>query len=179
MKATWSTGPPSPSSIAVEQDDFRATIIGAWGSLVDAGADTTSIVAFASASTVAWELAHTTTDGVPIHADGPAPMVGPGVRLVAAPSLSGGETLVVDTSRTFLVVRNDFQVDFSEHASFGTDGTPCRVKGRFSVACPHPEKSLRVIESASWSPEFSSTVVYLLGSGVEETSAASPVLRRC
>ncbi len=69
--------------------------------------------------------------------------------MVAVPMLSAGQTLVVDTSRTFLVVRSDFEAKFSEHAAFGSDSTLCRVKGRFAVACPHPAKSLRVITAAS------------------------------
>ncbi|MBK8333795.1 MAG: phage major capsid protein [Acidimicrobiaceae bacterium] len=79
---------------AIGGADFRADVIGAWAELVDAGADPSSIVAFASASVIGYELARTTTDGVPIHADGAEAMVGPGVRMIAVPSLSAGQTLV-------------------------------------------------------------------------------------
>lgn len=129
--------------------DWRADVIGAWGSMVDAGANGAAIVAFASASVVAWELARTTTDGVPIHPDGAAPMVGPGIRLIAVPALSAGQTLVADVSGLYLVLRSDFEAKSSEHAGFRNDQAVLRVKGRFACACPTPAKSLRVITSAS------------------------------
>ncbi|MCB0983842.1 MAG: phage major capsid protein [Ilumatobacter sp.] len=151
----FGAGAPEPEGVldaapeAVGGDDFRADIIGAWGELVDAGANPEAIVAFASASVVAWELARTTVDGVPIHADGAAAMVGPGIRLQPVPALSAGETLVCDTSRTFLVIRNEFEVAFSEHEKFRNDSTTCRIKARFAVACPNPGKALRKITAAS------------------------------
>lgn len=134
---------------AIGGADYRADLILGWGEMVDAGANPESIVAFASASVVAWELARTTNDGIPLHADGAQAMVGPGIRLVATPTLSSGTTLLVDTSRVFLVVRNDFQVDFSSHERFSNDQQSCRVKARFAVAAPHPAKSLRKITAAS------------------------------
>lgn len=129
--------------------NFRADVIGAWAELVDAGADPASIVAFASASVIGWELARTTLDGVPIHADGAEAIVGPGIRMVAVPSLSAGQTLVADVSRLFLVVRNDFETKFSDQAAFANDQALCRIKGRFAVACPQPAKTLRKITAAS------------------------------
>lgn len=76
-------------------------------------------------------------------------MLGPGILMVAVSSLSAGETLVADVSRLFLVVRNDFQVEFSAHEKFSSDRATCRVKGRFAVACPQPAKTLRKIIAAS------------------------------
>lgn len=151
----FGAGAPEPEGIlaaapvAVGGADFRGDVISAWAELVDAGANPETIVAFASASVIGWELARTTTDGVPIHADGAEAMVGPGISMVPVASLSAGQTLVLDTSRVFLVVRNDFSVEFSEHQKFGNDTTVCRVKGRFSVAAPTPAKSMRVITAAS------------------------------
>jgi hypothetical protein len=151
----FGAGAPAPEGIlavapeAMGGPDFRADVIGAWGEIVDEGGDPEQIVAFASGAVVAYELARTTTDGVPIHADGSAAMIGPGVRLVAVPQLSGGQVLVVDRSALYLVLRSDFSVDFSEHAKFGNDQTVARVKGRFAVACATPEKSMRKITAAS------------------------------
>ncbi|MBI4882897.1 MAG: phage major capsid protein [Actinobacteria bacterium] len=148
-------GAPEPNGIlalaaeSVIGPDFRSSIIGAWGELVDAGANPESIVAFASAGVVAWELGRTNDQGTPVHADGAAAMVGPGIKLVAVPSLSAGATLVADVSRLFLVLRDDFEAKFSEHAAFANDQTVMRVKGRFAIACPTPGKALRVIPNAS------------------------------
>ena len=129
--------------------DYRADIIYAWGELVDAGANAETVVAFTSASVIAYELARTTTDGVPIHADGAAAMVGPGIKMIGVPSLSAGETLVADVSRLYLVLRSDFDVQMSDQAKFTTDQIVMRVKGRFAVACPNPGKTIRTITAAS------------------------------
>ena len=140
----FGSGPSEPEGVldsapeAIGGPDFRADMITAWGKLVDAGADGASIVAFASARVVAWELSWTTTDGVPIHADGAEAMVGPGIRLIAVPSLSAGQTLVADVSGLYLVVRQHLEAKFSEHAGFANDQAVMRVKGRFAVACPNP-----------------------------------------
>jgi HK97 family phage major capsid protein len=134
---------------AVGGADWRADVIGAWGELVDRGADPESIVAFASASVIAWELSRTNDQGTPIHADGAAGLIGPNIRLIAVPSLSAGQTLVADRSRLYLVLRNDFIAEASAHAKFSTDQSVIRVKGRFACACPTPEKALRKITSPS------------------------------
>lgn len=129
--------------------DFRQGVIAAWGELLDAGADAEQVVAFASGATVAGELARTTADDVPIHADGAAAMVGPGIRLIPVPSLSAGEVLVADLSGLYLVLRSDFTADFSEHAGFAKDQVLLRIKGRFACACPTPEKTLRRVPAGS------------------------------
>lgn len=129
--------------------DFRQGVINAWGELVDEGADPEQVVAFASGSTVAAELARTTLDGVPVYANGAEAMVGPGIRLVAVPQLSAGQVLVADTSGLYLVLRQDFAADFSEHAKFSTDQIVLRIKGRFACACPTPQRTLRRVPSGS------------------------------
>ena len=147
----FGSGPPEPVGVldsapeAIGGADFRADILNAWGELVDAGADPSSIVAFASARVVAWELGRTTTDG----ADGAEAMVGPGIRMIAVPSLSAGQTLVADVSGLYLVLRQDFEAKFSQEAGFANDQAVMRVKGRFAVAAPTPGKTLRVITAAS------------------------------
>ncbi len=151
----FGSGAPEPEGVmavapeAIGGPDFRSDVIMAWGELVDAGADPLSIVAFASANVVAWELSRTTTDGVPIHADGAAAMVGPGIRMIAVPSLSAGQTLVADVSGLYLVLRQDFSAEVSGHAGFANDQSLMRIKGRFAVACPTPGKTLRKITAAS------------------------------
>lgn len=152
----FGAGAPEPEGVmdaapeAVGGADFRADVIGAWGELVDAGANAETIVAFASASVIAWELARVSEgSGVPIHQDGAAAMLGPGIRLVPVPTLSAGQTLVADVSRLYLVLRSDFEAEISDQAAFATDQILMRVKGRFAVACPTPGKTLRAITAAS------------------------------
>ncbi|CAN5439734.1 hypothetical protein BH10ACT2_BH10ACT2_08380 [soil metagenome] len=151
----FGSGAPEPLGIiaaAIESTigpDFRSSVINAFGELIDRGANAESIVAFASGSVVAYELGRTNDHGTPIHQDGAQAMLGPSIRLIAIPSLSAGETLVADVSRLFLVLRDDFEAKFSDHAGFKTDEVVMRVKGRFTVACPTPAKALRVIPNAS------------------------------
>lgn len=148
-------GPPAPDGVVAVAPtiagsaDLRADVIEAWGELVDAGAAADQIVAFCSASTLAFEMSRTTDDGAKFHMDGAQAMLGPGIAMIAVPSLSGGETLVADRSRLYLVLRSDFQADMSEHANFGTDEAAMRIKGRFAVACPTPNKTIRTITPAS------------------------------
>jgi HK97 family phage major capsid protein len=129
--------------------DFRTGVITAWGELVDAGADPEQVVAYASGATVAAELARTNDEDTPIHADGAAAMVGPGILMIAVPSLTSGRILVADRSALYLVLRDDFEAEVSGHAGFANDQAIMRIKGRFTVACPTPEKSMRSVPAAS------------------------------
>lgn len=146
-------GPPEPTGIlasvtAAESQgtDFRTDTIKAWGELVDAGADPATIIAFANAYTVAEELARvTTSEGAPIHPDGAAAMVGPGIALIPVPSLDDGEVIVCDKSAVYLVQREDFTVEASTDYLFGSDQIALRIKGRFAVASPTVSKSMRTI----------------------------------
>lgn len=135
--------------VAIGGADWRADVIGAWGELVDAGADPETIVAFSSASVIGWELSRTDDNGQPIHPDGSVAMVGPSIGMVAVPALSSGVTLVADVSRLYLVVRNDFEVAFDSSAAFASDSTLARLKGRFTIGCANPGKTLRKITAAS------------------------------
>lgn len=152
----FGAGAPAPVGILAAAPttlpfgDFRAGVIAAWGELVDEGADPEQIVAYASGATVAGELARVSdVEGVPIHADGAIPLIGPGIRMIAVPSLSSGEIFVADRSALYLVLRQDFAAEVSGHAGFANDQAIMRIKGRFAVACPTPEKSLRRVPAAS------------------------------
>lgn len=143
-------GAPAPTGILASAtagpaaDDFRQAVIACWGAMVDDGANGENIVAFASGSTVAAELGRVNLEDTPIHPAGMVPMIGPGIRMVAVPSIAAGTVLVADVSRTYLVLREDFSAEMSEHARFANDQVVMRIKGRFAVACPTPAKSLRV-----------------------------------
>jgi HK97 family phage major capsid protein len=144
------SGLPAPAGIlrtipaAASEPDFRQAVIGAWGELVDEGADATQIVAFASATVVAKELARVSevTD-MPIHEDGADAMIGPGIRLIPVPTLTATEIVVADASAVYLVQRDDFRVDASRDYLFGADQLALRILGRFGIACPTTEKSMR------------------------------------
>lgn len=152
----YGAGPPAPVGIlaaaptSAPGTDFREAAIIAWGELTDAGANADNLVAFASGGTIAAELARVSaaTDE-PIHRDGAIPALGPGIRLQPVPSMAPGTVLVADTSTVYLVLRNDFEAAMSEHAGFKTDQSVMRIKGRFAVACPTPNKSLRVASFGS------------------------------
>lgn len=140
--ATQPTGIVAVATAAASSTTLRAAVIGAWGELVGAGATSSAIVAFVNPSDAAEEMGRTTTDGVPIHADGAAMTVGP-VAMIPVPKLHAGDILVVDTSAVFLVVREDFRVDVSTDYGFATDSAGLRVTGRFAIAAPAPLKSIR------------------------------------
>jgi HK97 family phage major capsid protein len=142
------TGVVARAEDAVAGVSLRQGVVNAWAELVDAGAPADRVVAFGSAATLAEELGRETDEGRPVHPDGMVPVLGPGVPLVAVPALEPGIVLVVDTSHVFAIVRADFAVELDPSAGFRNDTTACRVKGRFAVAAPAPDKSLRV---ARWS----------------------------
>jgi HK97 family phage major capsid protein len=146
----YGLGAPAPNGIvAVATDaaagaDLRSAVINAWGELVGAGANPSSVVAFVNPVTAATEMARTTTDGVPVHPDGAELRVG-SVPLLPVPKLLAADVaLVVDTSATYLVQRDDVTVDLSTEFGFDTDSTALRIKGRFAIAAPTPLKSLRM-----------------------------------
>jgi HK97 family phage major capsid protein len=140
---------PEPEGILVSADfgpargNLREAVIACWGELVDAGADGEGIVCFASGSIVAAEMGRTNDEGTPIHPAGSVPMIGPGIRMVAVPTLSAPDVLVADVRRLYLVLRDDFEAKMSTEAKFTTDQIAVRIKGRFSVACPTAGKALR------------------------------------
>jgi HK97 family phage major capsid protein len=107
----YGAGGVEPSSILIAsefgpaRDDLRQAVIACWGEMVDAGADGDGIVCFASGGTVALEMARVDNEGRPIHPAGSVPTIGPGIRMVAVPSLSAPDVLVADTRRLYLVLR--------------------------------------------------------------------------
>ena len=66
-----------------------------------------------------------------------------GLTEVGCPELAAADVLVVDRSRTWLIVRNDFQVDTSRDWAFQKDALAVRLRGRFAVGAPVLAKSLR------------------------------------
>lgn len=144
------SGPPEPVGVlaaasgSATRPDFRSAVIRAWGELTDAGADGSSIVAFARGSVIADELARTDLEDSPIYDDNTAPVIGPGVRLIPVPSIAENTILVADVSRMWLVQKGDFEVEASMHTRFTNDETVLRIKGRFGCAVPAPAKTMRL-----------------------------------
>lgn len=148
----YGAAPPAPDGVvahataAAAGADFREAVITAAGELGDAGANPARIVAFAAPSIVNAEWARTGEgSGLPIHADAPAGAltIGPGIGVVAVPSLTGGDVLVADTSSLFLVVRDQLSMELNQSVYFAHDATALRVRARVAVAAPTPTKSLR------------------------------------
>lgn len=120
--------------------DMRAGVIASIGELIDAGADATKIKVYVNGLIIATELAREGTAG-PFY---PAGVVGLpfNAEIVPTPKMGADSVLVVDTSRTWLVTHDDFEVAVSGEAGFVNDQTLLRVKGRFNVATPVPAKAL-------------------------------------
>lgn len=129
---------------AVSGANLRAAVIAAWGSMSADGGTSGNIRAFANPETIAAELGRVDGSGRPIHPDSAELTLGP-VPVTPVPALGLTEVLVVDTSRTYLVPRQDFAFDLSPDAAFYSDAVACRIKGRFAVAAPVPTKSLRKV----------------------------------
>lgn len=144
---------PANDLASVEGGTLREACIAAWGDLVANGARPDSITAFANPTDAAIELAREAAGG-PIHPDSAASggfLLGPGVRLVPVNAMDPGEVLVADTSRVYLIRRSDFSVAISRDAvqAFERDQLAMRITGRFNVAAPAPDKSLRIAQIAS------------------------------
>jgi HK97 family phage major capsid protein len=73
-----------------------------------------------------------------------------GVTEVPVPELKDADVLAIDTSRVWLVQREDFAADISRDHFFDRDALALRLRGRFAVAAPAVIKSLRrlVVEPA-------------------------------
>jgi len=143
-KGVWTVAPE-----AAEAPDFRAAAIVSWGELADVGAQVPSIIVCARPSTIAREWSRVDNSGQPLHADAATGelTLGPGIRCLPVPQLEAADVLALDTSVVFRVMREDFRVDPSD--AFEYDSTWFRVKGRFTVAAPVPEKSLRKVKIAA------------------------------
>ena len=69
-----------------------------------------------------------------------------GLEEVGCPELKAEDILVIDQTRAWLVVRNDFAVDASTDFAFQQDAYALRLRGRFAAAAPDVPKALRRLE---------------------------------
>jgi HK97 family phage major capsid protein len=114
-----------------------AAAMTARGELADAGGAASHLAASGAALAAADAAAD--VNGQLIYPNGMAGALG--LTAVTVPGLT--PPLVYDSSRVFLVVRDDVQVEYSRDYHFDRDATTMRIKGRFAVAAPAPGKSLR------------------------------------
>jgi hypothetical protein len=66
-----------------------------------------------------------------------------GVTEVGVPELAADDVLALDSTRSFLIMRDDFTIETSSDFAYDRDAVAVRIKGRFAVAVPAVEKSLR------------------------------------
>jgi len=87
----------------------------------------------------ATEAYRRTADGALVHPNGLEASLG--LRIVRVPGLT--QPLVYDSTKLYLVQREDFSVEQSEHFYWNTDSVALRIKARFALAVPNPAKSVR------------------------------------
>lgn len=122
-----------------------AATAAAKGSIADAGGNATHIAI--NGTRLAAEDAVLSTAGGLAYPNGFAAAVG--LTPVVVPALALAETMVYDSSRVFLVVRNDATVEASRDYHFNLDAVSIRIKARVSAAVPAPQKAIRKLSSVT------------------------------
>lgn len=130
-----------PGARAAEGADLGAAITAAIGSIGDYGGVATHLCARPSVLAGARDLRDAA--GVQLHPAG----IGQGYGLleVGVPQLERDDILVIDSARTFLIVRSDFSVDISGDYAFRQDAQAIRIRGRFAIGVPSVDKALRKV----------------------------------
>lgn len=143
----YGTNSPEPRGVVAAAQpaagpDLAAALTAAIGSVGDAGGEVTHIAARPSVLADARNLRD--NEGVQLYPSGIGPAFG--VTEVGVPELSAGDILAYDSSRIWLINRNDFTVDVSQDFAFRQDAAAIRIRGRFAVAAPVISKSLRRLD---------------------------------
>ena len=120
--------------------DLAAALTAAIGSIGDAGGTASHLCARPSVL-AAQRNVRAADSGVRLFPDGLGTAFG--LTEVGCPELAAADILVTARDRAWLVVRNDFQVDFSRDWAFNQDAVAVRMRGRFAVAAPDLPKALR------------------------------------
>jgi hypothetical protein len=143
----YGTDDPEPHGLvaaapAAAGADLGAAITAAIGSIGDAGGTATHLAARPSVLADARNTRDLTTDSNRLaFPDGIGAAYG--LQEIGVPELAAADILVVNKARVWLVVRNDFQVDYSRDAYFDRDALAIRIRGRFAVGAPDLPKGLR------------------------------------
>jgi HK97 family phage major capsid protein len=127
---------------AAAGDDLGAAITAAIGSIGDAGGTATHLCARPSVLADARNT-RDLTDGSNRLAFPDGIGAAYGLQEIGVPELRTADILVVNKARVWLVVRNDFQVDYSRDYAFDRDALAVRIRGRFAVGAPDLPKGLR------------------------------------
>jgi hypothetical protein len=132
---------------AADGTDLAAAITAAIGSIGDAGGTATHLAGKPSILARARNT-RSSGSGDMLFPDGIGAAFG--LTEVAAPELH--DALVYDSTRAYLIVRNDFEVALSQDYAFHLDSVAVRVRGRFAVGVPAVNKTLRKITVAGAAP---------------------------
>jgi len=140
----YGTDSPEPRGVVAAAppaagEDLAAALTNAVGSIGDAGGVASHLCA--RPSVLAAQRNVRDENGQRLFPDGLGAAFG--LTEVGCPELAAADVLVVNRSRTWLVVRNDFLVDTSRDAFFDRDALAIRMRGRFAVAAPDLPKALR------------------------------------
>ena len=122
--------------------DLAAALTVAVGSIGDAGGAATHLCA--RPSVLADQRNERDNNGQRLYPEGLGNAFG--LEEVGVPELNAADILVVDKARAWLIVRNDFAVDYSRDWAFDRDAIALRLRGRFAVAAPDLPKALRRLQ---------------------------------
>ena len=150
----YGSGPPEPEGIvaaapAAAGADLAEALSNAIGSVGDAGGNVNYLAARPSVLAAARNSRD--NEGRMLYPGGLGAAFG--VTEVGVPELAAADVLALDTSRIWLIVRNDFDVAISQDYAFRQDAAAIRLKGRFAVAAPSVEKALRRLQVTETEPE--------------------------
>ncbi len=145
----YGTDSPEPKGVVAaalpaEGVDLATALTAAIGSIGDAGGVASHLCARPSVLAAARNTRESDGSNVLAYPDGIGAAFG--VEEVGVPELRAADILVVEKTRAWLVVRNDFAVDYSRDWAFDRDAIAMRLRGRFAAAAPDLPKSLRRLQ---------------------------------
>jgi HK97 family phage major capsid protein len=141
----YGEGAPEPAGVVAAAlpangADLAAALTAAIGSIGDAGGVASHLCARPSVL-AAQRNVRAADSGVRLFPDGLGTAFG--LTEVGVPELAAADILVTDRKRAWLIVRNDFAVDYSRDWAFDRDAVAVRIRGRFAVGAPDLPKALR------------------------------------
>jgi len=140
----YGTGGLQPAGVVaiaetVNGSDLATALTEAIGSTGDQGGTINTIAALPSVFAQARN--ERGADGTRLYPQGVGAEFG--VREVGVPTMHPGDILAYDADRVDLIVRDDLRIDTSADRLFEYDAVAVRLRGRFAVAAPEPDRSLR------------------------------------
>jgi hypothetical protein len=148
----YGAGAPEPVGVvatatAADGTDLATALTLGIGQIGDAGGTATHIAAKPSVLAKQRNI-RASGSGVLMYPNGIGAAFG--VTEVGVPSLN--DCLLYDATRSWLIVRNDFELAMSLDYAFASDSTAIRVRGRFAIGIPAVAKSLRKLTVAGVAP---------------------------